>query len=81
MAADAVCKACRVGRREPHLIRVLLDRGDRLVIVQGVPAEVCNHCDAQVFAPEILDRLQAFAGAALPGVPVLHARTYDFGEG
>lgn len=85
MASDGTpvtCSACKVGRREPHRIAVLVDRGDRLVVVRGVPAVVCSFCDWREFTEEALGQVARFtADAAQPEIPVVRARCYQFDAG
>jgi len=42
-------------------VTVDLRIGHELLIVEKVPATVCNHCGERVFTPEVTRRLQALA--------------------
>ena len=37
--------------------------GEDLVVIEEVPATVCEHCGERVFTPEVTRRVQAVAGA------------------
>lgn len=52
------CEVCGTGERKPKLIRYSLSVGDRLVIVEHVPASVCDRCGETTLAPEVVERLQ-----------------------
>ncbi|MBI4487655.1 MAG: type II toxin-antitoxin system MqsA family antitoxin [Deltaproteobacteria bacterium] len=42
-------------------VTVDLRVGDKLLVVENVPATVCTHCGERVFSPEVTRRLQALA--------------------
>lgn len=54
---------CRVCRREmtEKTITVDLRVGDKLLVVEGVPAKACDHCGEKVFTPAITKKLQNLA--------------------
>ena len=39
-----ICDACGAAEREQREVRFFCDRGDRLIAVERVPAEVCATC-------------------------------------
>jgi len=43
---------------EQKSITVDLRIGDKLLVVEGVPAKVCDHCGEKVFTPAITRKLQ-----------------------
>jgi YgiT-type zinc finger domain-containing protein len=43
---------------EEKLITVDLRIGDKLFVVEEVPAMVCNHCGEKVFTPAVTRKLQ-----------------------
>ena len=71
------CEVCGIGRRHDRLVRYSLSLGERFVVVEGVPASVCDNCGEVSFAPETVDRIQKTVGAA--GVPkrFLETPVYD----
>ncbi len=75
------CKACGVGRREALRIDALIDRGDRLLVVRGIPADVCAYCGDRRFSRATQARLETIALADLPAVPVVRARCLQFDAG
>lgn len=38
------CSICRRGKTAPGETSVVLERSDTIVIVRGVPAEICDEC-------------------------------------
>ena len=64
------CPGEYVGRRIVHVVM----RGGEVVVVEGVPAEVCDVCSDTLLAPETIRRLEALAssqGKARKQAPVL----------
>jgi YgiT-type zinc finger domain-containing protein len=39
-----ICALCKHGETRPGVVTVSLSRGETLVVVKGVPAEVCENC-------------------------------------
>jgi YgiT-type zinc finger domain-containing protein len=60
------CEVCGTGERREKLIRYSLDMEDRLVVVEHVPASVCDHCGETTLSPERLRR-----ATKRPALPVL----------
>jgi YgiT-type zinc finger domain-containing protein len=38
------CVLCRSGETQPGRVSVTLERGDSVVVVKDVPAEICRQC-------------------------------------
>ncbi len=51
------CQVCH-SEMEEKAITVDLRIGDKLILVEEVPAKVCNHCGEKVFTPAITRKLQ-----------------------
>ncbi len=52
------CEVCAAGERRPQLIQYSLSTAGRLVLVDHVPAEVCDRCGEVTLSPAVVDRLQ-----------------------
>lgn len=52
------CDVCAVGERHPQLIRYSLSMADRLILVDHVPAVVCDRCGEVTLSPDVVERLQ-----------------------
>jgi YgiT-type zinc finger domain-containing protein len=55
-----ICRACR-GPMTEKKITVDLRVNDNLLIVEEVPAKVCEHCGERVFTPAVTKKLQDLA--------------------
>jgi YgiT-type zinc finger domain-containing protein len=72
------CEVCGVGTRRSQQIRYSLLLGDRLVVVENVPAEVCDHCGETTLSPDTVDSLQQTVWQSRQPVKVLEAPVYEF---
>lgn len=55
-----MCRVCRGGMTN-QTITVDLRINNKLMIVEGVPAKVCDHCGERVFTPAVTKKLQNLA--------------------
>lgn len=51
-----VCPICKYGHFEAGTVTVTLERGNSIILVKNVPAEVCNNC-ANYFLDEVTTRI------------------------
>jgi YgiT-type zinc finger domain-containing protein len=73
------CAFCR-GQTEERLITYTTEYKGRIVVVTGVPAEVCTQCGEKVYRPEVVERLQKIVwGEAQPPTPI-EAEFYRFAD-
>ena len=72
------CKVCGVAEREQRLIRYNVSLGDRLIVIDHVPAEVCPHCGETSLQPDVVDRLQQTAWQQRPPSRVIETPVYEF---
>ena len=72
------CEVCGTGERREKLIRYSLDMEDRLVVVEHVPASVCDHCGETTLSPEVVERLQHTIWHSRPPVRILETPVYEF---
>ncbi|MBD2300046.1 type II toxin-antitoxin system MqsA family antitoxin [Nostoc sp. FACHB-87] len=56
------CVICKHGNTQPGLVTVTLERDNTIVILKGVPAQVCNNCGeyylSAVVSEEVLQRAE-----------------------
>lgn len=71
------CEACGIGEREDRLVRYTLSIGDRLAVVEHVPAEVCGHCGETSLNPDVVERLQQTIWSRSPD-RVVETSVYEF---
>lgn len=55
-----------------------LQFGDKLVIVEHVPARVCTQCGERLYAPETVERLQKTVWGQKKPSRVVETQVYDF---
>ena len=66
MPAAPVCDLCRGGRLEETRVQTALWEGERLVVVEEVPALVCNGCGERFYDDETATRLDMLRGTGFP---------------
>ena len=71
------CEVCTSGNRRPQLIRYHLTVDDRLV-VENVPATVCDNCGEVSFQPEVASRLQKTIWDRKAPARTIEAAVYEF---
>jgi YgiT-type zinc finger domain-containing protein len=59
------CSICKHGETAPGTTTVVLERGDSVIIVRGVPAEVCDTCDEAYVSEEVSAVVLGLAEAAV----------------
>jgi YgiT-type zinc finger domain-containing protein len=67
-----------MGTRRDQLIRYTLAIGDRVVIVEHVPALVCDRCGEETFEPEVVERLQKTIWESRTPMRTIEATVYEF---
>lgn len=71
MMPDVTCVLCRNGRLVPGTGDKALSHAGTMLVVQGVPAEVCDNCGERYFDEDVTRRLlQLACEAAAAGVVV-----------
>jgi HTH-type transcriptional regulator / antitoxin MqsA len=72
------CDVCAAGERRPQLIRYSLSMADSLILVDHVPAEVCDRCGEVTLSPDVVDRLQQTVWNQEPPARVIETPVYEF---
>ena len=72
------CDVCAAGQRRPQLIRYTLATADRLVLVDHVPAEVCDRCGEVTLNPDVVERLQQTVWRQEPPARFIETPVYEF---
>jgi YgiT-type zinc finger domain-containing protein len=71
------CVICKTGNLQPQSVSVMVDRQGALLVVQGVPALVCDNCGERYFDDPVSERLLELTEQTLqPGVH-LDVRQYQ----
>lgn len=72
------CEVCGIGERQDRLIRYSLLVDDKLVVVEHVPAWVCDHCGETTLSPEVVAQLQETVNAHPVPLRTLETPVYEF---
>ncbi|MBB1089711.1 type II toxin-antitoxin system MqsA family antitoxin [Rhodopseudomonas palustris] len=59
------CTLCKHGETRPGVVTVSLNRDDTLVVIKGVPADVCDNCGEYYLNSAIAMQLYEQAAAAV----------------
>lgn len=60
-----LCVICRQGETRAGLVTVTLNRDDAVVVIKGVPAEVCENCGEYYLAEAVATALTRLAEEAV----------------
>lgn len=55
-----------------------LQLGDKLVVVEHVPARMCSQCGERIYSPETVERLQKTVWDKKTPSRLVEAQVYDF---
>jgi YgiT-type zinc finger domain-containing protein len=55
-----------------------LQLGDKLVVVEHVPARVCSQCGERLYSPETVERLQKTVWEKKTPSRVMETQVFDF---
>ena len=72
------CDVCTIGNRRQQLIRYNLAIDDRLVVVENVPAVVCDNCGEIGIQPEAASLLQKTIWERKTPLRTIEAAVYEF---
>ena len=59
------CVICRHGSTRPGDATVTLQRGETVVVVKGVPADICENCGEYYLSAAVSEKVMAKAEAAV----------------
>ena len=51
------CVICKHGETKPGLVTVTLERGESIIIIKKVPAEICNNCGEYYLSDRITEKI------------------------
>lgn len=70
------CIRCKNGTTAPGRATLTLDRDGSVVVIRGVPAEICGACGEEYMSGEVADRAMAQAEIALATGAAVHVAEY-----
>ena len=51
------CVICKYGESTPGHVNVTLERNGSIVIIKGVPADICNNCGEYYLSQEVTEKV------------------------
>ncbi|MFP5232723.1 MAG: type II toxin-antitoxin system MqsA family antitoxin [Acidobacteriota bacterium] len=59
------CVLCKTGVMQPGVATVTLERNQTVVVIKGVPAEVCQNCGEYYLSQAVTERIYGQAESAV----------------
>jgi len=59
------CSICKQGEVKPGRATVMLERGESIIVLKNVPAEVCDDCGEYYLTADVLDEATRVANEAI----------------
>ncbi|MCL5942632.1 MAG: type II toxin-antitoxin system MqsA family antitoxin [Actinobacteria bacterium] len=59
------CTICKTGQTGPGKVTVTLQRGESVVVIKDVPADVCDDCGEYYLSEAVAERIYALADEAV----------------
>ena len=72
------CDVCAVGERCPQLIRYSMSTAEGLILIDHVPAKVCDRCGEVTLSPDVVERLQQTVWQHESPARFIEAPLYEF---
>ncbi len=60
-----ICVICKHGESKPGTTTVTLQRGETIVVLKGVPADICDNCGEYYLSKSVTERIMARAEDAV----------------
>jgi HTH-type transcriptional regulator/antitoxin MqsA len=79
--AEMKCEVCGIGERQDTQIDYSLLLDDKFVVVEHVPAAVCDRCGETSLTPDVVARLQQTLWRSHAPVKTLETPVYEFATG
>jgi YgiT-type zinc finger domain-containing protein len=70
------CVVCRQGQTRPGKTTVVLQRGDATVVINDVPARVCENCGEEYVDEQVAEKVLAAAEASARAGVRIEIRDY-----
>ena len=59
-------------------VNFIYEEGNKYIIVEKVPAEVCTKCGEKTYSPEVTDELLRFAKDEFPPEKIVEVPVFNF---
>ena len=70
------CVICKHGETRPGTTRIAVERGPTVLVVRGVPAQVCDNCGEAYLSADAVERLEQMLAVAAQGGVQVEIREY-----
>jgi YgiT-type zinc finger domain-containing protein len=70
------CVVCKVGETQPGTATVVLQRGSATVVINDVPAQVCENCGEEYVDEQVAEAVLTAAEAAVRAGAKVEIRDY-----
>ncbi len=70
------CVICKVGETHEGSATVTLERGESIIVIKNVPAEVCQNCGEYYLSEEVTDTVLKMAEKAIENNPEVEILQY-----
>jgi len=61
-------------------VTFIYEHGEQLLVIRGVPAEVCTTCGERTYSPEITDEIMKFAKQRFQPIKLIEVPVFDYGH-
>ena len=59
------CTLCKNGETNPGKVTVTMNRGNSVIVIKEVPAEICNNCNDYFLSSEVTNSVLSIAEDAV----------------
>jgi len=73
------CEVCGIGERREQRIRYHVEINGKLIVIEHVPAIVCDHCGETSIAPSVASTVQTIVREGKPPARAIETPVYEFG--
>lgn len=68
------------GEMEKRIVTFAYQEGNKYLLVENVPAEVCTKCEEKTYSPEVTDELLKFVKHECKPVKTIDVPVFDFAD-
>ena len=72
------CPVCREEKSRTELVNKVFEMDDRYVLVEGIPATVCQRCGERTFSSETVERTRHIIGNGAAPAKTVGLQVYDY---
>lgn len=70
------CVVCKLGETLPGTTTVTVDRGNVVVVLRHVPADICQNCGADYTRGDVMDTIERIVDTATNAGALVEVREY-----